>query len=90
VILIKYHSDDQEEWDGQGMLRVWVRGEVHTGFWWGNLRERVTWKPRRRWWAILNWIFKKSVGVVDWIDFAQDRDRWRAVVNAVMNIPVLD
>jgi hypothetical protein len=25
---------------------------------------------------------------VDWIDVAQDRDRWRAVVNAVMNVPV--
>jgi hypothetical protein len=24
----------------------------------------------------------------DWIDLAEDRDRWRAVVNAVMNLPV--
>jgi hypothetical protein len=25
---------------------------------------------------------------VDWIDMAQDRDRWRALVNAVMNLQV--
>jgi hypothetical protein len=27
-------------------------------------------------------------GVMDWIDMAQDRDRWRALVKAVRNIPV--
>jgi len=26
---------------------------------------------------------------MDWIDVAQDRERWRAVVNAVMNLPFL-
>jgi hypothetical protein len=28
------------------------------------------------------------MGVIDWIDMAQDRDRWRAVVSAVMNLRV--
>jgi hypothetical protein len=41
-----------------------------------------TWKVRR-------WIFKKwDGGGMDWIDMAQDRDRWRAVLNAVMNLRV--
>jgi hypothetical protein len=27
-------------------------------------------------------------GGVDWIDLAQDRDKWRALVNVVMNLRV--
>jgi hypothetical protein len=27
-------------------------------------------------------------GGIDWINLAQDRDRWRGVVNAVMNLRV--
>jgi hypothetical protein len=28
------------------------------------------------------------MGSIDWIDLAQDRDRWRAVVNAVINLQI--
>jgi hypothetical protein len=37
---------------------------------------------------ILKWIFKNWDGGMDWIDMAQVRDRWRALVHAVMNLRV--
>jgi hypothetical protein len=51
--------------------------------------KRPLGRPRRRW--VDN--IKMDLGEVgcdgvDWIDVAQDRDRWRAYVNAVMNLRV--
>ena len=37
---------------------------------------------------ILKWIFEKWDGGIDWIDLAQGRYRWRAVVNTAMNLRV--
>jgi len=38
---------------------------------------------------ILSWIFRKwDVGGMDRIELAQGRDRWRGLVNAVMNLGV--
>jgi hypothetical protein len=37
---------------------------------------------------ILKWIFKNWDGGMDWIQPDQDRDRWQALVNAVMNLRV--
>jgi hypothetical protein len=44
-------------------------------------------RPRRRWEDNIK-MDLKQVGWegMDWIDMAQDRDRWRAVVSAVMNL----
>jgi hypothetical protein len=37
---------------------------------------------------ILKWVLEKLDGGTDWIDLDQDRDRWRALVNEVMNFRV--
>jgi hypothetical protein len=44
-------------------------------------------RPRRRWKDGIR-MDLREIGV-EWIHLAQDRDRWRAVVNAVMNLGVL-
>jgi len=67
----------------------------------GEEREciRYCWRNRREgdhWgdlgvdgWIILGWIFRRwECGYMDWIGLAQDRDRWRTIVSAVMNLRV--
>jgi hypothetical protein len=59
-------------------------------FWWGNLRERGhSEDPCVDGRIILRWIFRNwDVGGMDWIELTQDRDRWRALVDAEMNLLV--
>jgi hypothetical protein len=45
-------------------------------------------RPRRRWDDNIKMDFKTRNGGMDWVELAQDRDRWRALVNAVMNFRV--
>jgi hypothetical protein len=66
-----------------------VKREMHTGFWWGDLREGDHLAdPGVDGRIILKWIFKKWDGGMGWIELVQDRDGWRALVNAVMNFRV--
>jgi len=46
-------------------------------------------RPRRRWEDNINLdLHEVGGGGMDWIELAQDRDRWRALVNALMNLRV--
>jgi hypothetical protein len=52
--------------------------------------KRALGRPRRKWEDVVRIDIRKiSLGGVDWIRLAQDRDRWQAVVSAVMNLRVL-
>jgi hypothetical protein len=44
-------------------------------------------RPRRRWVGNIKMdLLEIGWGSVDWIGLAQDRDKWRALVNVVMNL----
>jgi len=73
------------KWVGQ-VARM-ARGDVYTGFWLGKADGTPPGKQSVDGRIILRWIFRKW-NVRDWIDVTQDRDRWRALVNAVMNLRV--
>ena len=45
-------------------------------------------RPRRRWKDNIKMALQEVGGGGDWMELAQDRDRWRAVVNTVMNFRV--
>jgi hypothetical protein len=63
--------------EGRGVSRVLV----------GRLEgRRPLGKPRHRWEDNIRMDFREvGCGCVDWMELAQDRDRWRALVSVVMN-----
>jgi hypothetical protein len=51
--------------------------------------KRSLGRPRRRWEDNIEMDLQEvGCGGIDWIELAQDRDRWWALVNAVMNLRV--
>jgi len=50
--------------------------------------KRPVGRPRRRWEDNIKMALQEVGGRGDWMELAQDRDRWRSLVNAVMNLRV--
>jgi hypothetical protein len=56
---------------------------MHIGYLWESQKERYRWVNN-----ILKNLRELGWTGVDWIDMAQDRDQWRALVNTVLNLRV--
>jgi hypothetical protein len=75
-------------WAGQ-VARMGRRG-MHIKYWWERPeKKRTLGRQRRRWVDNIKTDLREiGWGGMDWIDLAQDRDRWRALVNTVRNLRV--
>jgi hypothetical protein len=66
--------------EGRGMYRIMVARPEG---------KRPLGRPRRRWEDNINMDLQEvGRGCRDWMELAQDRDRWRALVSTVMNFRV--
>jgi hypothetical protein len=67
------------------------RREMYVEYWWERQKKkkRPLGRPRRRLVDNIKTDLREICwGGMDWIDLAQDREHWRALVNAVMNLRV--
>jgi hypothetical protein len=73
-----------------GACSTYGARSTHIGLWWENSRKRDDLEePSVYKRIILKWIFKKCEGCVKWIDLAQNRDKWLALVSVVIKLYVL-
>jgi hypothetical protein len=62
---------------------------MYVVYWWERQKERDHWEDQDvGGWTIFGWILGTGWDRVDWIDMAQDRNQWRALVNTVLNLRV--
>jgi hypothetical protein len=66
------------------------RRGTHIDYWWESQRgKRPLGRPRRGWVDNIRMdLGEVGWGNVDWIGLVKDRNRWRALVNSVLNLRV--
>jgi len=67
------------------MQHVWGEERCIQGFGRKTSGKGSLEKPRRRCGDYIETYLEETVWGLDWIDLAQDRDKWWSVVNTVMN-----
>jgi hypothetical protein len=74
---------------GGHVARIWERRGIYRVLM-GKLEgKRQLCRPRLRWEDNIKMNLQKlGCGRMDWTDLDQEKDRWRALVNAVMNLRV--
>jgi hypothetical protein len=65
------------------MQHAWGRSKMHIGFWWASQKEEDHQEN-----LDIDERIKLETGCsgMDWIDLAQNRDQWRALVYTVINL----
>jgi len=86
-IIVRVVKSRRMRWAGH-VARMGERRVVHRVLVGKSEGKRPLGIPRRRWEDNIKTDFREVGGGGDWMELAQDRDRWRALVNTVLNFRV--
>jgi hypothetical protein len=87
--IIRQIKSMRMRWAGH-VARMGEKRNVYRGLMGKPEGTRPLGRPRRRWENGITMDLREiGWGSVDWVELAQDRDRWRTVVNTVMNLQAL-
>jgi len=86
--IVRVIKSRRMRWAGH-VARMGEERGVHKVLVWKPEGRRPLGRPKRRWVDNIRMDLQEvGCGYMDWIGLVQDRDRWRTLVSAVMNIRV--